>query len=112
MFVIFLLIIITVSEEDWPEFVYRLGLPLPDTWYKRTTDHNHNLVWLKWWLDLPETQAMDEMSVKVWLVQALNAAGPALMASEIAGELNIDFAGEHSVVKDLTLLGLYSLQSH
>ena len=107
MFVIFILIVIIVSEEYWPEFVYRLGVPLSHTWDKRSTDHNHNLALLRRWLDLQETQAMDEVSVKVLLVQALNAAGPALMANEIATFLNIDFAGEHSVVKNLSLLHLY-----
>ena len=107
MFVIFILIVIIVSEEYWPEFVYRLGVPLPDTSYKRTTDHTHNLALLKRWLDLQETRAMDEVNIKVLLVQALNAADPALMANEIATVLNIDFAGEHSVVKNLSLLHLY-----
>ena len=53
------------------------------------------LVWLKRWLELPETQAMDPMSTKIFLVQALASAGPTLMAQQIADELNIDYAGEN-----------------
>ena len=82
--------------EYWPEFSYRLGVPLSTSELgSKRTGFFHNLTVLKRWLDLPETQRMDPVSKRIFLVQALCYAGPTLMAQEIATELNIDYNGEN-----------------